>query len=512
MKTFSFIKNQKIFFGIVAVVFIIGLVSFFINGFNVDIDFVGGTEITYDINKTVTKDDEAAIEKTIIDTIGDKQFSSIRVSGETVIVRTLVADSNDNTEEVSKAIDESMKLLYPDAVLDTTSTVTNKIFSRPVEETVEEVTEAETTEETADDVAEEAEATDENAEEATESVDETTVEEEKTPAWSDEDISKIESALAETGADGLTVSVSNDQLHVSFESSSPVAKLRSDITDAITELYDNTSVISADIDAAVTGKFAGVVLSESSTETSKVYTLETAELGEDGNPVMYTWTEEDKAAVEEAVKALGIENYSVQTSETELYVDFVGGSSVEWLSADSVSAEISAGLRSSAIKATVIAVILMLIYIAFRFQISSAFAAIVCLTHDLFVMLVAYSLFQIPVNSTIIAALLTILGYSINATIIIFDRIRENDKKFTDGEGFSVKVDDGIRNTIWRSINTTLTTLFTIGMIYFLGVTSIKNFALPLIVGIVAGLFSSVCLAGPLWRLFKKLGKKIRNK
>ena len=154
----------------------------------------------------------------------------------------------------------------------------------------------------------------------------------------------------------------------------------------------------------------------------------------------------------------------------------------------------------------------MLIYIAFRFQISSAFAAIVCLTHDLFVMLVAYSLFQIPVNSTIIAALLTILGYSINATIIIFDRIRENDKKFTDGEGFSVKVDDGIRNTIWRSINTTLTTLFTIGMIYFLGVTSIKNFALPLIVGIVAGLFSSVCLAGPLWRLFKKLGKKIRNK
>ena len=84
-------------------------------------------------------------------------------------------------------------------------------------------------------------------------------------------------------------------------------------------------------------------------------------------------------------------------------------------------------------------------------------------------------------------------------------------RKFTDGEGFSTKVDDGIRNTLWRSVNTTLTTLFTIGMIYILGVTSIKNFALPLIVGIVAGLFSSVCLAGPLWRLFKKLGKKLRK-
>ena len=127
-------------------------------------------------------------------------------------------------------------------------------------------------------------------------------------------------------------------------------------------------------------------------------------------------------------------------------------------------------------------------------------------------MLVAYSLLQIPVNSTIIAALLTILGYSINATIIIFDRIRENDKAMGRGVSFADKVDDGIRSSIGRSINTTVTTLLTIGMLYILGVTSIKNFALPLIVGIVAGLFSSVCLAGPLWNIFNNVAINMRKK
>lgn len=375
MKNFSFIKNQKIFFGIVAVVFIAGIVSFLFNGFNVDIDFVGGTEISYDIGKTVTKDDEAAIESAVIDAIGTESFSSIRVSGETVIVRTLVIDNKENSDVVSASIEEKMTALYPDATFNTSSTDTSKTYT-------------------------------------------------KSEAWTEDEVAAIETELSAIGADGLEVTASETELNITFTASSPVAKIRSDITDAVTSLYEEA----------------------------------------------------------------------------------------EWLSTDSVSAEISAGLRNSAFIATSVAVVLMLVYIAFRFQISSAFAAIVCLVHDLFVMFFAYSLFQIPVNSTIIAALLTILGYSINATIIIFDRIRENDKKFTDGEGFSVKVDDGIRNTLWRSVNTTLTTLFTIGMIYLLGVTSIKNFAFPLIVGIISGLFSSVCLAGPLWRLFKKLGRKIRNK
>lgn len=173
-----------------------------------------------------------------------------------------------------------------------------------------------------------------------------------------------------------------------------------------------------------------------------------------------------------------------------------------------VSAEVSDSLKKTAFLATFIAIALMLLYIAFRFEGRAAFAAIICLAHDVIMMLFAYSVFQIPVSSTIIAAILTILGYSINATIVIFDRIRENNKNMSSSVAFEDKVDSGIKSTVWRSLNTTITTLLTIGLIYILGVTSIKNFALPLIVGIVAGVYSSICLSGNLWVVLKKIGKK----
>lgn len=316
MKNFSFIKNRNIFFAIFAAVVIIGIISFFVNGFNMDIDFMGGTEISYDLGQSITPEEETSLTQDIKSLVGTDNFSSLRVSGnkDTITIRTLVLDNTYNTEIAE----------------DTSS---------------------------------------ENSE----------------------------------------------------ENSGGVSELRSSITELIMSKYENAT----------------------------------------------------------------------------------------WLSTDTVSAEISSGLKQSAILATVVAVILMLIYIAFRFQVSSSFAAVVCLAHDLFVMLVAYSIFQIPVNSNIIAALLTILGYSINATIIIFDRIRENDKKFGNAK-FAEKIDAGIKNTLTRSLNTTLTTLFTIGMIYILGVDSIRNFAFPIIVGIIAGLFSSVCLAGPLWYVFKNMKTKKR--
>jgi SecD/SecF fusion protein len=181
------------------------------------------------------------------------------------------------------------------------------------------------------------------------------------------------------------------------------------------------------------------------------------------------------------------------------------GISGGYVYANNVGAVISSELRSAAIVATLVAVALMLVYITFRFDLSSGLAAVTCLAHDLFVMIVAYSLLQIPMNGTMIAALLTILGYSINATIIVFDRLRENRRYATDGEQ---AVDTSIRQTLTRSINTSVTTLLTIAMLYLLGVTSIRQFALPLMVGIVAGLFSSVCLAGNLWNFYRKLFKK----
>ncbi|MBR5307339.1 MAG: protein translocase subunit SecF [Clostridia bacterium] len=186
-----------------------------------------------------------------------------------------------------------------------------------------------------------------------------------------------------------------------------------------------------------------------------------------------------------------------------------GEDNVVLLSSNSVSGAISDSLRKSAILAVSIAVVLMLLYIAIRFKPLSAVAAIICLIHDIFFVFIAYSLLQIPVNSNIIAVALTILGYSINATIVIFDRIRENNKVMGASATFEEKTDASIKQTLRRSIFTTVTTLLTIGMVYILGVTSIKNFALPLIVGIFAGLYSSVCLAGNLWVVFdKKLGKK----
>ena len=308
MNKFSFVKNRIVFFSIAAVMVIAAIVSFCTIGFNWDIEFVGGTEISYNLGKTVEKDDEAKIESIVKDIIGADMFSSIRVVGdnkETVIIRT-------------KLVDE-----------------------------------------------------------------ETTVEE--------------NAVETETGINAI----------------------RSAITDAIIAEY---------ADAA-------------------------------------------------------------------------------WQSTDTVGGEVSAGLKNSAIVATVTAILLMLVYIAIRFEFSSAFAAVLCLAHDVIIMLFAYSIFNIPVGSTVIATVLTILGYSINATIIIFDRIRENIKTMPHTD-FAGKVDEGVRSTIARSINTTITTLLTIGLIYFMGVTSIKNFALPLIVGIISGAYSSICLSGCFWYLFRKSGKR----
>lgn len=168
------------------------------------------------------------------------------------------------------------------------------------------------------------------------------------------------------------------------------------------------------------------------------------------------------------------------------------------IKSDYVSASVGADLRSSAVKASVIAVVLILIYITIRFEFRSALAAICALVHDLLVMLTVYVIFQIPFNMNFIAAALTILGYSINATIIIFDRIRAN-RKLYPKEQFADVVNMSIRQTMPRSVNTTLTTLFSIIMLVIFGVSSIRTFAVPVAVGVICGCYSSVFVAGPVW-------------
>lgn len=188
-----------------------------------------------------------------------------------------------------------------------------------------------------------------------------------------------------------------------------------------------------------------------------------------------------------------------------------------------ISAVIGTKMLWNALLAVSIAAVLMLVYIGFRFEVASGFAAVICLLHDLFVMLVVYSLFQIPITSSVIAAFLTILGYSINATIVVFDRIRENRKKL-DGVSFGDVVNTSIHETMGRSVNTTITTVLTIGAIFaacaiavIVSPTSnldgLRDFAGTLIIGIGAGLFSSVFLSGMLWNALSGVfGKKAKKK
>lgn len=177
------------------------------------------------------------------------------------------------------------------------------------------------------------------------------------------------------------------------------------------------------------------------------------------------------------------------------------------MSSENVDAVVGKDLRNAAIMSTIIAVVLILVYIIIRFELFTGISAILCLLQDIMVMIIFYSILQIPMNTTFIAAILTILGFSINDTIVTFDRVRENIKVHSD-KPFDEIVNISINQTISRSLITSLTVLMTIGMIYILGVTEIKNFALPLIIGILAGVYSSVCLASSIWvSLRMKFGK-----
>ena len=173
------------------------------------------------------------------------------------------------------------------------------------------------------------------------------------------------------------------------------------------------------------------------------------------------------------------------------------------LSIDTVSPSIGEEMANSAMIAAVVAVLLMLVYITFRFEFMFGLAAVIALIHDLIIVLGVYSIFQIQVNSPLIAALLTILGYSINDTIVVFDRIRENRPKFGKYD-FASLVDTSVTQTLRRSINTSFTTLLAISALYIFGVPAVQDFALPLIVGIVCGTYSSIFVASTLWCKFKE--------
>lgn len=185
------------------------------------------------------------------------------------------------------------------------------------------------------------------------------------------------------------------------------------------------------------------------------------------------------------------------------------GVEAEKITAESISGAVSTEMKQDALWAVIVATILMLLYIWFRFKnIKFAASAILALVHDVLVVLTFYAVAKWSVGSTFIACMLTIVGYSINATIVIFDRIRENLAAGRNKETLEELVNKSITQTVTRSINTSLTTFIMVFVLYLMGVSAIREFALPLMVGIVCGTYSSVCVTGALWYVMTTRKKK----
>ncbi|MDP9749612.1 protein translocase subunit SecF [Thermoanaerobacter pentosaceus] len=167
-------------------------------------------------------------------------------------------------------------------------------------------------------------------------------------------------------------------------------------------------------------------------------------------------------------------------------------------------------IKFGMIGALLLASVAMFIYLGFRFEFEMSGAAIIGLLHDVFILISIYTIFNITINAPFIAAVLTVFGYSVNDTVVIFDRIRDN-LKIMKKSDYSQIANVSVNQTMTRSINTTLTTLIMLVLMYFLGPKALKDFALPLLIGIVSGAYSSIFISTPLWVLIKNREKRRRT-
>lgn len=216
-----------------------------------------------------------------------------------------------------------------------------------------------------------------------------------------------------------------------------------------------------------------------------------------------TTDEGNSEGLEELInKAIENYNQSIELDENWFQYDFVGASAQK--------------LLKNALWATAVAVVVMLIYIVIRFTLSSALSAVICLMHDVLVTIALTAIFNIQVNTTFIAAIITIIGYSINATIVIFDRVREvKSLDSMKGKSLNEIANKSIKDTLGRTILTAITTLAVIVILSIvcsvMGVSTMEEFALPIMFGLIAGTYSSVLLASPTWVYLNKLGAKIKK-
>lgn len=208
------------------------------------------------------------------------------------------------------------------------------------------------------------------------------------------------------------------------------------------------------------------------------------------------------------IKTENIKEESVRAEIVDELSALFGNIERNQFSIQDISATISGEMVSDSILAVVVSCIFMLLYVSIRFRdIKTGSVAIIALVHDTLIVLGSYAVFRIPLNGTFIAAMLTIIGYSINDTIVLFDRIRENKPKLG-RDNYETLVNVSITQTIKRTIFTSLTTFFTVACLYVLGVDSIKQFALPMCVGVICGTYSSIFVAANLWYIICASGKK----
>ena len=237
--------------------------------------------------------------------------------------------------------------------------------------------------------------------------------------------------------------------------------------------------------------------------------LTTALEGRFGAPVVDNENQNTEAAAEAtAAEATALPSATPDSLEATSRGTLTSG--VRLKSLDDISPSSGQELARSAMWMALLACAGILVYVTIRFEFTSGCVAIIALVHDVLILLGVYSLFRISVNINFIAAVLTVLGYSINNTIVIMDRIREN-TRHSRKETYGEIANNSIWQTMTRSINTTITTLLTIGMVYIIGVSAIKAFALPIIIGIVVGFFSSVFVTGPLWATWRDSAVKAKK-
>jgi len=218
----------------------------------------------------------------------------------------------------------------------------------------------------------------------------------------------------------------------------------------------------------------------------------------------------ESKATEAATNVIIRTRVLTETERQEVLAGLNQLGSFDILRIEKVGATIGSELTRQAILALAVAALMMIVYITFRFEFKFAVSAILALLHDVFIVLGVFSIWQLEVDSSFVAALLTIVGYSINDTIVIFDRIRENLKGHRKGESLAALVNRSIWQTVMRSLYTGVSVLFCLAALILFGGETTKNFALAMFIGVLAGTYSSIFFASPVWVTWHEYSERRR--